>query len=164
MELVEIWNCDLEKAYELQSSFEKNENGFENNAYGYSFEEFKKYVDEQKDMSLGKNLKSGYVPATAYILNDNGKYVGIFNLRHFLNESLENGAGHIGYGVSKIYRNKGYGSNGLRLTLEKAKNIGIDEVYMSVLKNNEYSIMVQKKNGAYIHHEGEERYYTRIKL
>ena len=37
-------------------------------------------------------LPDGWVPATKYILvNDEGDYVGIFNLRHRLTDFLRNG-------------------------------------------------------------------------
>ena len=36
MKLIEIWIADVDKAYELQSSFKKDENGFCNDAYGLS--------------------------------------------------------------------------------------------------------------------------------
>lgn len=164
MKLIRLWEADLEKAYELQMSFDENENGFMNAAYGLSLEEFKGYVQGKHNSSLGIGLKEGYVPDTVFILEDEGSYVGIFNLRHYLNDSLRNGAGHIGYGVSKKYRNKGYATKGLALVLEEAKKLGVEEAYMSVNKNNPHSLKVQLNNHAYIDHEDSEEYYTRIKL
>lgn len=38
-----------------------------------------------------------------------------------------------------------------------------DEIYLSVHKENIASLKAQLKNGAYIHHEDEKEYYTRIK-
>ena len=37
-----------------------------------------------------------------------------------------------------------------------------DELYLSVNKSNPASLRVQLHNGAYIHHEDDEHYYTRI--
>ena len=48
MKLIKLWEADLKKAYQLQTSFGPNENGFINNAYGYTFAEFLDYV--KKDM------------------------------------------------------------------------------------------------------------------
>ena len=39
-----------------------------------------------------------------------------------------------------------------------------DEIYMSVRKENRASLKVQLNNGAYIHHEDDKEYYTRIKI
>ncbi|MEG0076859.1 GNAT family N-acetyltransferase [Anaerorhabdus sp.] len=164
MKLIKLWESDLQKAYELQSSFPEQENGFVNVAYGLSFEEFVEYVQVRRNYSMSIGLKEGYVPDTVFVLVDDNNYVGIFNLRHELNEFLENGAGHIGYGIAKSYRRKGYATKGLALVLQEAKKIGIDEAYLSVNKNNTGSIKAQLNNGATIHHEDDLEYYTRIKL
>ena len=53
----------------------------------------------------------------------------------------------------------------LRLTIEKAKEIiPENEIYLSVHKDNPASLKVQEKNGAYIHHEDDKEYYTRIPI
>lgn len=164
MELIKLWEANLEKAYQLQNSFLQEENGFVNVAYGLSLDEFKEYVNLREDYSKGINLKEGYVPDTVYILVDEDEYVGIFNLRHELNDFLRNGAGHIGYAISSKHRQKGYATKGLALVLEKAREIGIDEAYLSVNKDNIGSLKAQFKNGAKIHHEDDKEYYTRIQL
>lgn len=111
------------------------------------------------------NLPEGFVPDTVYLLETEGEYVGIFNLRHRLTEGLIHGAGHIGYGISPKYRGKGYAAKGLEMLLEIARKIvPEEEIYLSVHKDNLASLNVQKKNGAYIHHENEAEYFTRIPL
>ena len=70
-------------------------------------------------------------------------------MRHYLTPALANGGGHIGYGIKKEFRGKGYASEGLRLTIEKAWHIiKEDEIYMSVHRDNMASLRVQIKNGA----------------
>jgi predicted acetyltransferase len=164
MELIKLWDADVQKAYQLQSSFMENENGFVNAAFGYSFDEFKEYVNMRKEHSQGINLPEGYVADTVFILVDGEHYVGIFNLRHELNDFLRNGAGHIGYAISSDFRKKGYATKGLALVLDKAREIGIEEAYLSVNKDNYASVRSQLNNGAVIHHEDDKEYYTRIKL
>ena len=165
MKLIKIWESDLNKAYKLQASFKEDENGFCNHVYGCSFDEFKEYVLRCQEHSQGINLQEGFVPDTIYILvDDENNYVGIFNLRHFLNDFLEKGPGHIGYGISEIYRGKGYGTKGLALTLKEAKKLDIDLVYMSANIDNKASIKVQLNNGAFIDHQDDKCVYTRIKL
>ncbi|MDT2302694.1 hypothetical protein, partial [Enterococcus faecium] len=44
MKLIKLWEADLKKAYQLQTSFGPNESGFINNAYGYTFAEFLDYI------------------------------------------------------------------------------------------------------------------------
>ena len=165
MRLIKIWDADKDKAFILCKSFPENENGFENPVFDIKREDFDEYLIKRKNSSTGIGLKEGYVEDTVYILeDDNNEYVGIFNLRHRLNENLKNGAGHIGYGIAQKYRNKGYATKGLALTLIEAKKLGIEEVYLSTNKTNKESLKVQLNNGAYIHHEDDKHYYTRIKL
>lgn len=162
MELVRVQDSDYRKTYELYMSFPENENGYMNNVYGYSYEQFLEWIEKKRNWSLGKNLPEGFVPDTTYVLVDEDVYVGVFNLRHCLNDFLREGPGHIGYCISKKYRGKGYATKGLELTLTKAWQMCIHEVYMSVNKDNPASLRVQIKNGAYIHHENEKEYFTRV--
>ena len=163
MKLVEIWLLDNEKSYELYKSFEKDENGFINSCYEMNRQDFDKYVEDCYKHSLGIDLKEGYVPDTKYVvIDDEDNYVGIVNFRHYLNETLENGAGHIGYIIRKEYRNKGYAKKALALALEKCKENNIHEVYLSCNLDNIASLKVQQANGAIIHHKDDKCNYTRI--
>ena len=86
-----------------------------------------------------------------YFLWDDDKIVGLFKIRHYLNEFLANGPGHIGYSILSDFRGNGYATKGLRLAIDKCKKIICeDEIYLSVHKNNPISLKVQKNNGAYI--------------
>lgn len=165
MELIKLWNAEVKKAYELQMSFGANENGFENPCVGMDELMFAQYVELCRLHSLGKNLREGRVPDTKYILvDDEGFYVGLFNLRHYLNDALRTGAGHIGYGIKKEFRDKGYATAGLSLVLAKARELGIDVAYLSCHKDNPKSLAVQKKNGGFVDHEDENEYYVHIPL
>lgn len=87
MRLIKLCETDLQKAYELQSSFLPNENVFMNPAFGYTYEQFLAYVKACEGYSKGQGLPEGYVPDTRFVLeDDDGNYVGIFNLRHRLND------------------------------------------------------------------------------
>ena len=156
---------DIEKEYQYIRSLPEDENGFMNSDYNISRKDFEeialpRYINHSK----GIDLPDGWVPSTTFFLWNDDEIVGLFRIRHYLNDHLRNGAGHIGYGIGKQHRGKGYATEGLRLTLEKAWNIiKEDEVYISVHKDNPASLKVQIKNGAVIHHEDEKEYYTRIK-
>ena len=162
MELIRVQDSDYRKTYELYMTFPENENGYINNVYGYDYDQFLGWIEKKRNWSMGKDLPEGFVPDTTYVLSDEGNYVGVFNLRHYLNDFLREGPGHIGYCMSPKYRNKGYATKGLALALAKARQMSIHEVYMSVNKDNPASLKVQQKNGAYIHHEDDKQYFTRI--
>ena len=165
LELRKVNYEDLEEEYDAISSIQ-SEKGFENEYYGISKEEFENTViPKLLDQSEGKNLKPGRVPSTYFFLWDDDKIVGIFKIRHCLNEVLAKGSGHVGYGILPKYRGMGYASKGLKLAIEICEDLILeDEVYMSVYKDNIASLKVQQKNGAYIAGETEDHYLTRIKL
>ena len=156
---------DIEKEFEFVKDIPKDENGFTNPYFGVTREDFENDILPRIiNYSKGIGLPEGFVPETSYFLWDDETIVGWFRLRHYLNDFLRDAAGHIGYGIDKDYRGKGYATEGLRLTIEKAWGIiKEDEIYMSVRKDNPSSLQVQKKNGAYIHHEDDKKIYTRIK-
>lgn len=166
MRLIKAWTGDPDRTYELFGKFQADEHGFVNDAYGMNRSEFDRYMHTVEDMHHGRNLPSGYVPATKYILvNDDGEYVGIFNLRHRLNDGLRNGAGHIGYGIAPEYRGRGYATEGLRMILAIALHEhGIMEAYLSLDKDNPASLAVQRHCGARIDHENDTEYFTRITI
>ena len=156
---------DLEQEYEFVTNTPENEKGFTNPGAGCTKDEFTyKILPGYINAAEGIGLQEGWVPETEFFLWEDNRIVGWFRIRHWLTEELAKGAGHIGYGIRKECRGKGYASLGLKLTIEKARQmIHEDEIYMSVHKDNPASLRVQMKNGAYIHHEGEQEIYTRIK-
>ena len=166
MRLIPLWEADEERAYDLQKSFAPNENGFVNGAYGLSRQAFSEFVQLRKRNSQGLDLPEGHVPDTVYVLEDDSEgYVGIVKLRHRLNDALRQGAGHIGYGIRKEYRGRGYATAALSLALDEARKIvPEDEIYLSVRKDNPASLKVQLRNGARVDHESGEEYFTRIPL
>ena len=100
-----------------------------------------------------------------FFLWDDDKVVGLFKVRHYLNEVLREGSGHIGFGIIREYRERHYGTEGLKLALEKAGDIvREDTVYMSCFRYNTASLKTMLANGAWIDHEDDEIYYTRVKI
>jgi predicted acetyltransferase len=157
---------DTEKEYQFLIDTPACENGFENKYYDFSYEAFmNRALPQMIKFSEGLDLPNGYVPETFYFLWDDNNIVGLFKIRHYLTDSLRNGAGHIGYGIHKNYRGKGYATKGLALAIEKAKEvIKENEIYMSVHIDNPASLKVQLNNEAYIHHSDEKEHYTRIRI
>lgn len=157
---------DWEKEYEAIIQLPENENGFENKYYNVSREEFKdNIIQELINHSKGIDLPDGYVPDTYYFLWDDQEIVGLFKIRHYLNDFLASGPGHIGYAVLPKNRGKGYATKGLALAINECKKIiPEDEIYLSVHKDNPSSLRVQEKNGAYIVAETEKEFLTRIKI
>lgn len=117
------WN-DAEKEYLYITNLPANEDGFTNPYYGISKQRFLEWaLPRMINHSKGIDLPDGYVPCTEYFLWDGSDIVGLFRIRHILNEALLNGAGHIGYGIKAEYRGKGYATLGLKLAIDRAMNL-----------------------------------------
>ena len=79
-------------------------------------------------------------------MNESNKIVGIIDLRHTLNDFLKD-FGNCGYSVRPSERKKGYATDMLRQILKVAKESGMDELHLSVERDNEPSIRTIKSNG-----------------
>ena len=86
------------------------------------------------------------VTDTFFAIDETGKIVGIIDLRHTLNDFLKD-LGNCGYSVRPSERRKGYASEMLRQVLIVAKESGMNELHLSVERNNEASIKTIKSNG-----------------
>ena len=127
------------------------ENGFTNEAYGIPFECFvEEEIPRRLRCAQGRDLLPGRVPETYFFLWDGDTPVALFKVRHFLNDALQKGSGHMGYGVRRTCRGRGYATRGLALAIQKAREmVPENELYLSVDKENLASLRAQLKNGAY---------------
>ena len=155
---------DLEKEWQFVRDMPEDENGLINTYHGVARDDFRdRVLPEMLAFSEGKGLPEGYVPETFFFLWDGDTIVGQFRVRHYLCESLRTGAGHIGYFIAKPFRGKGYGTEGLRLTLEEARYIvPEEEFYLRVNRDNPASLQVMLHNGGRIVAQDEDKYYVRI--
>ena len=164
MELRKLNLRDAKAQWEFTAALPADENGLTNPFHGESFEEYKeKVLPRLISYEHPVGMPDWFVPETYYYLWDEGRLVGEFRIRHRLTEALRNGAGHIGYSVRKDARGRGCGTEGLRLTLEIAKQIvPEDEIYRRVNRDNIASQKVMLKNGARQAGEDETHLFMRI--
>lgn len=157
---------DIDKEYEAIVKIPHNENGFENKYWNVSKEDFEnEVIPNLLNNSKGIGLSKDRVPDSYFFLWNDQSIVGLFKIRHYLNDFLKQGPGHIGYTILKDYRGNGYATEGLKLAIEECKKlIKEDEIYLSSHKDNPSSLKVQIKCGAYLYGETEDEYLTRIKL
>lgn len=96
------------------------------------------WFEELKKRSSEDTVPKGLVPSSTYLgLREKDNYiVGMIDIRHYLNEYLTEAGGHIGYGVRKTERNKGYAKQMLKLALEKCKELKIKRVLITCDEDN----------------------------
>ena len=155
---------DAEAEWAFLRDMPEEENGVGNRWHGCGRETFMNTaLPKLLSYAKGENLAEGHVADTAYFLWKDGEIIGLFKLRHWLSDVLREGAGHIGYFIKKEYRGRGFGTEGLRLTLEKGRNIiPEEEFYLRLYKYNIPSLRVMQKNGGRIVGEDEEHWFVRI--
>lgn len=144
----------IEPSKEYQNSFEKYVIAYKTINDEYYYEIYKKalvnfdeYINKLNEFSKGKILPLGLVIISTFWLIDNDEIVGVTRVRHLGVET----EGNIDYDISPIYRNKGYGTEILKLILEKAKEIGLKDVILLCTLNNIASKkIIEKNNGTFL--------------
>ena len=82
---------------------------------------------------------SWVVTDTYFAFDESNRLVGIIDLRHNLNDFLKD-FGNSGYSVRPSERRKGYATEMLRLIIERAAEIGLGRLQLSVERTNEPSV------------------------
>ena len=141
MEKIILIKPNLSYADEITKYKEESlkENPLINGAAGLdNFSSIKDWLEELKKRSSEATVPEGLVPSSTYLgVREKDNYiVGMIDIRHYLNEYLTQVGGHIGYGVRKTERNKGYAKQMLKLALEKCKELKIKRVLITCDEDN----------------------------
>lgn len=139
----------VEPNKEYQKSFEKYALAYKYkndahyfNKYKKALENFQGYLKDLSNYSNGNDLPSGEVATSTFWLICEREVVGVVRIRH---QDVEC-AGHIGYDISPNCRKKGYGNQILKLVLEKATKIGIEELVVTCNIDNVASKKIIENN------------------
>ncbi|WP_108670345.1 GNAT family N-acetyltransferase [Peribacillus acanthi] len=132
--------------------------------------DFQEMIQSLLDAEEGKNLPDHWVPDSTYwLINEEKKVIGAVNIRHQLTEGLFNSGGHIGYGIRPSERRNGFATKLLALSLEKAKELGIQKALVVCDKGNIGSEKTILDNGGipdndYIEEDGNivKRYWIEL--
>lgn len=130
----------IEPNKEYQKSFENYALAYRKINDEHYFNKYKRALENFQDYL--KDLPQGEVITSTFWLIDKKEVVGVVRIRH---QEIEC-AGHIGYDISPDCRNRGYGFQILKLALEKAIKIGIEEVILTCNIDNIASKKIIEKN------------------
>ncbi len=129
------------KSYALSYKEINDEHYF--NKYRPALEDFKSYIHALEKLSEEINLYEGQVPVSNFWLIHGDDVVGVVRIRH----KEDGSAGHIGYDISPEFRKMGYGTELLRLALQEASKLGINNAILTCSTANTSSRRIIEKNG-----------------
>lgn len=115
--------------------------------YKSALEDFPAYFRHLMHDAEGVNLPPGRVRASTFWLVAGNRIIGRSSLRHDLTAELLYEGGHIGYDIRPTERRKGYGTLLLKLTLERARGLGLKRVFITCDADNLASAKVIERNG-----------------
>lgn len=150
IELRQLSADDGRDAYEMLQEIPAEENGFMNGAKGKTYEEYQAWLIRNDKISKGIDLEyweDWMVPQTYFWLYADGVPVAVGKLRHSITDKLRIDGGHIGYAVRPSRRGKGYGKRLLQEICAVAKNMGINELLVTINSDNLPSCGVATSNG-----------------
>lgn len=153
---------DGEEGYEVLQRIGENENDFTNPIHGRSFAEYKEWLAQQDAWSRDEGLPDGYVGQTCFWLVADGVIVGMGKIRHALTARSREEGGTIGIAIDPNQRGKGYGTAFLGLLINKAKEMKVGEILITVKKYNYPSKKASEKNGCFVFKETETWWYLTI--
>ena len=114
-----------------------------------SFEDPLEWIEYNRGLMNEDALPEGFVQATQfiYVRESDNKIVGMANVRHRLNDYLNNYGGNIGYSVRPSERRKGYAKSMLKEALAFCRALGIKRALITCNTDNAASRRTILANG-----------------
>ncbi len=102
----------------------------------YMDNNFEGYLEEIA-RAEGPEQPDGLVPCTQLLLFDDDKFIGVYDIRHTLNDWLAKYGGHIAYHIIPSERRKGYVKAGLKEVLKWCHdNLQLEQALLYCEKTN----------------------------
>lgn len=97
--------------------------------------------------ALGQDIPDGWVPETTFWIVDSERVVGELEIRHPLNEWLQQVGGNVGYLTHPDHRNRGIATFALTEGVKILAGLGVRGVLVTCRDDNAPSIRVIEKCG-----------------
>ena len=100
--------------------------------------EYEDWLRQTEENARPETVHSDWVVASTFavVRREDGRIVGMADVRHTLNAFLRAYGGHIGVGVRPSERKKGYGVQILRLALAYARTLPLKQVMVACNREN----------------------------
>ena len=135
-------SLELEAAYhECEADFQRAGETFLGTA-GMNYPRFVERCQNFEQVDAGKVPQLDF-----FLLRDGVTILGWSGLRLWLNPSLEDIGGHIGYRIRPTERRKGYGTRILAMTLAEARQHGLRDALLTCDSDNTGSRRIIERNG-----------------
>lgn len=112
-----------------------------------TLEDFEKLIQTLDQYERGNQDLKFASSSSFFVMDEKDNLIGAASIRHYLTIGSLNSWGHIGYGVRPNQRNRGYGTQILKLTLEEAKKLKIHKALVSAYTTNNYSCQIIESYG-----------------
>ena len=147
-----------EKIMDYKREFIESGDSMDGTAGLRNAETFEEWYSAFCDNLKEETVRDGLVPATTYIAisTDDGRLIGMIDIRHRLNDYLLNFGGHIGYSIRKSERQQGYATEMLSMALIECLKLNIRKVLITCDKDNVASAKTIIKNGGILENEKPE--------
>ena len=108
--------------------------------------DFEDYLKRTQVLAKAENLPVNCVRSHTYLLMCGEKVIGRSEIRRELTPDLGI-YGHISADIRRSERKKGFGTMISKLSLEKARELGLEEVLLTCKKSNIASVKLIEKHG-----------------
>ncbi len=144
-----------ENLMEYKREFIENGDSMDGTAGLRNAETFEEWYSAFCDNLKEETVRAGLVPSNTYmaISTDDGRLIGMIDIRHRLNDYLLDFGGHIGYSVRKSERQQGYATEMLALALAECVKLNIYKILITCDKDNIASAKTIINNGAKLENE-----------
>lgn len=150
----------MEQVLNYKKEFIENHEDFAGSGGLRLTSDYDEWLTMLDDNSSDATVRDGLVPASTYlaVTIEDHQLVGMIDIRHRLNEYLENFGGHIGYSIKRSERRQGYATEMLKLALDECKKLQISTVLVTCDKENIGSVKTIINNGGQLINEVPEDY------